>query len=391
MINVEEAKKRISEILISRKIEICPISESTGLFCAEEIFSPISVPSFDNSAMDGYALAFGDLKPEMVISGEVKAGVLSVEKLRPGTVVRIFTGAPIPEGADTVVKQEVANVYENKFLIDVNEVKKGGFVRKAGAQCEVGEKVLEVGSEISSGTIALLASLGIEGIKVFSKPRIGVILTGDEVVEPGQKLENGQIYDANGPMLTSALMKLGVKPAFVEKVKDDADVVRSSVERLVEQVDVLILSGGISVGDYDFVRPTMQDMGVEELFYKVAQKPGKPLFVGKLGSKIIFALPGNPSSSLSCFMVYVKPFIRHFCGANDAFESNLRFPLSETYHSESILTFFLKCQLKNGMIHLLKGQESFNLISFNTATGLVEIPGINSVSPENSNYNYYPF
>lgn len=391
MFTVKEAKKILSELPVNRRIITFPITKSIGMYCAEDIASPISVPSFDNSAMDGYALAFEDLKPEMVISGEVKAGNSSVNKLKTGTVVRIFTGAPIPEGADTIVKQEIVTFQNGNFLVKPSQVKQGEFVRKAGAQCHKGQKILHAGTEISSGTVALLASLGIQEVKVYDKPKVGVILTGDEVVSPDQILHPGQIYDANGPMLRTALSRLGIEVEFVEKVQDEAEAVENLIETLLKKVDILILSGGISVGDYDFVRPALQNLGVSELFYKIGQKPGKPLYAGTLGAKSIFALPGNPSSSLSCFRIYVSPFIRQFLGDNHAFQTQFRFPLAESFRNDSSLTFFLKCTLKAGEIHLLSGQESFNLIAFNQASGLVEIPASDQKDHKDQVFNYYPF
>jgi molybdopterin molybdotransferase len=391
MITVQEAKKTLAEVPFNRNIKILPITKSIGTFCAENITSPISVPSFDNSAMDGYAMAFEDLKPEMDISGEVKAGNSSVEKLKTGTVVRIFTGAPIPEGADTIVKQEIISIKNGKFVVETGQVKKGEFVRKAGSQCQKGQEVLQIGTEISSGTVALLASLGIQEVKVYDKPKVGVILTGDEVVSTEHQLQPGQIYDANGPMLHGALSQLGIDFKFIDKVQDKAEEVENSIKALLEKVDILILSGGISVGDYDFVRPALQNLGVKELFYKVAQKPGKPLYAGTLGAKTVFALPGNPSSSLSCFKIYVSPFIRQFLGDNHAFETQFKFPLAETFQNDASVTLFLKCVLKAGEIHLLSGQESFNLIAFNEATGLVEIPVLDKGYEKGTLFNYYPF
>ncbi|MCH7414800.1 molybdopterin molybdotransferase MoeA [Belliella sp. R4-6] len=391
MITVDIAKSILKSLAIQREMITIPIVDAVDCFCAEAVFSPISVPSFDNSAMDGYALCFDELQSEMEISAMVKAGSTTKEAIKTGTAVRIFTGAPIPSGADTVVKQEIVRVNGNRFSIDPSLVNKGDFVRVVGAQCKADDEILGRGDKISFGTIALLASLGVQDVKVFRKPKVGVILTGDEVVTSELELQDGQIYDANGPMLCAALMKLGIQVEFVEKVKDEAFEVEASIKKLIEKVDVLILSGGISVGDFDFVRPALQNLGIEELFYKVAQKPGKPFYAGVLGSKFIFALPGNPSSSLSCFQVYVRPFLNRFSGDEYAYDSDFKFPLVQEYKTDSSLTFFLKCELKNNMVRVLNGQESFNLVSFNKATGLVEIPSRDAQDVNDGLYNYYPF
>jgi len=246
-------------------------------------------------------------------------------------------------------------------------------LRRAGSQCELGQLILPEGTRITPGTLGLLASLGTEEVSVFAAPQVSVILTGDEVVELGQALQPGQIYNANGPALLGYLSQLGISDVKVYKVKDDlAEVIRVIGEALAS-ADVLLLTGGISVGDYDFVQEGLAENGVETLFYKVKQKPGKPLWVGTRSEQTVFALPGNPASVLSCFMQYVKPCLQQLLGDPDAWKSPQLYPLAQGWKKDVSVTVFLKAKLEQGQIHILPGQESFNLLSFGVADGLVEV------------------
>jgi molybdopterin molybdotransferase len=233
--------------------------------------------------------------------------------------------------------------------------------------------ILPEGTRITPGTLGLLASLGIEEVSVFAAPQVSIILTGDEVVELGQALQPGQIYNANGPALLGYLSQLGISDVKVYKVKDDsAEVIRVIGEALAS-ADVLLLTGGISVGDYDFVKEGLAENGVETLFYKVKQKPGKPLLAGIKGDKLIFALPGNPASVLTCFMQYVKPSLGQWMGNPAAWEQSISYPLAANWQKQAKLTVFLKARLVAGQVEVLPGQESFNLLSFGLADGLVEV------------------
>jgi molybdopterin molybdotransferase len=246
-------------------------------------------------------------------------------------------------------------------------------LRRAGSQCEQGQLILPEGTRITPGTIGLLASLGIEEVSVFAAPQVSIILTGDEVVELGQALQPGQIYNANGPALLGYLSLLGISAVKVYKVKDDsAEVIRVIGEALAS-ADLLLLTGGISVGDYDFVQEGLAENGVETLFYKVKQKPGKPLLAGIKEDKLIFALPGNPASVLTCFMQYVKPSIAQWMGNPAAWEQAISYPLATNWEKQAKLTVFLKARLVAGQVEILPGQESFNLLSFGIADGLVEV------------------
>jgi molybdopterin molybdotransferase len=236
-----------------------------------------------------------------------------------------------------------------------------------------------------------LASLGVEEVSVFAAPLVSIILTGDEVVEVGQALQPGQIYNANGPALLGYLSQLGISTVKVYKVKDDPNEVIRVIGEALATSDVLLLTGGISVGDFDFVKEGLAENGVETLFYKVKQKPGKPLLAGIKGSKLVFALPGNPASVLTCFMQYVKPSLGQWMGNPAAWEQPSRYPLATNWEKQVKLTVFLKARLVSGVVEVLSGQESFNLLSFGSADGLIEIGEDQQALKEGTLVSFYPW
>ncbi|MBS4073278.1 MAG: molybdopterin molybdotransferase MoeA [Algoriphagus sp.] len=373
-VDVSKAKELLKGLAISPKSHIIPLSQAVGKFTSNPVFAPMNVPSFDNSGMDGYAFAWDDLGESRKLAQVVQAGVNPDFTLEKGTAVRIFTGAPVPRGADTVVQQEWVTVIGDTIFFELEKLVKGMHVRKAGSQCQTGELILNSGTQVTPGTIGLLASLGIEQVEVISSPSLSIILTGDEIIEIGQALQPGQIYNANGPALIAYLSQMGITEVKVLKVKDEKSEVTRVIGEALEASDVVLLTGGISVGDYDFVKGSLAENGVLQLFYKVKQKPGKPIFAGVKGEKMIFALPGNPASVLTCFIQYVKPFLLRLLGNPDAWNAAVYFPIASDFNKKAPLTFFLKAKLDNGCVIILPAQESFNLLSFGIADGVVEIP-----------------
>ncbi|MFC5191052.1 molybdopterin molybdotransferase MoeA [Algoriphagus aquatilis] len=373
-VDVSKAKELLKGLAISPKSHIIPLSQAVGKFTSNPVFAPMNVPSFDNSGMDGYAFAWDDLGESRKLAQVVQAGVNPDFTLEKGTAVRIFTGAPVPRGADTVVQQEWVTVIGDTIFFELEKLVKGMHVRKAGSQCQTGELILNSGTQVTPGTIGLLASLGIEQVEVISSPSLSIILTGDEIIEIGQALQPGQIYNANGPALIAYLNQMGIKEVKVLKVKDEKSEVTRVIGEALGASDVVLLTGGISVGDYDFVKGSLAENGVLQLFYKVKQKPGKPIFAGVKGEKMVFALPGNPASVLTCFIQYVKPFLLRILGNPDAWTAPAYFPIASDFNKKAPLTFFLKAKLDNGRVIILPAQESFNLLSFGIADGVVEIP-----------------
>lgn len=371
MINIVEAKNILEKNTIILCEEEIDVTNSLSRILSNHILSPIDVPSFDNSAMDGYAFQFQKGKNTYQVVTKIQAGDFPTFILKENETARIFTGAPIPKGADTVIPQESVQVENEKIFFEENHIQIGNHIRFCGAQCKKGDIIVQSGTPITPGVIGLLSSVGIVKVKVFRQPLVKVIITGNEIVEPGTILKQGEIYNSNQSAIGSYLQLLGIKNVEIFHVKDNLEELKKNVSSALKSCDVLILSGGISVGEYDFVYNALSENGVEALFYKIKQKPGKPLFVGKKENQIIFALPGNPAAVLSCMNQYVKPCLLQMMGAKEAFESNLKLPLAHDWKKKTPLANILKAEIKNGKVTILEGQDSFNLQAFAVANAFV--------------------
>ncbi|REE05610.1 molybdopterin molybdotransferase MoeA [Marinoscillum furvescens] len=372
MISVEDALDHVSRQTVNRRSSKRKVEEATGCILATDIKAPIHIPIFDNSAMDGYAL--GSAGRSFTLVGEVAAGVNPEEVLKPGEAVRIFTGAKVPEGTYAVVMQEKVVAKEGEITLE-EDVVEGANVRKAGEEIHEGDVVFQQGHLLNAATAGLLYTLGITAVEVYKPPRVGLMVTGNELVTPGEPLGAGQIYESNGGMLKVALEMAGVTNIQVRQVKDDLETTRATVAELLHTVDILLVSGGISVGDYDFVKQSLEANGVEEVFYKVKQKPGKPLYFGKHESSYVFALPGNPASSLNCFYVYVRPLIENYLGVKSSrqFEEAV---LSHAHEVKGDRPVFYRSKLAKGQIEILGKQSSSMLHSFALGNALVYLqPG----------------
>ncbi len=374
IISVSEAKARLKKHIPTGLSSFCRIHLANGRVLAKNIIAPMDVPSFDNSAMDGYAIAWEDAGESRQVVGLVAAGDSELKSLEKGEAARIFTGAPIPPGADTVIQQEKIIRTGNQIQFEKKDFRKGTSVRLRGAQCKQGDEILNAGTQINPGTIALLASLGIAEVEVFDLPIIALIVTGNELREVGEELNPGQIYNSSGPAILAYLDSLGVKGVQIFHVEDEFEKVILTIKQALVVSDFLLIAGGISVGDFDFVKDGLNENDVEEIFYKISQRPGKPFFAGKKKEKVIFALPGNPASVLTCFLNYVKPSILQWAGHFDPWKPSQFLPIAESFTKTVNLTLFLKSRIENGQVQILPGQESFNLLSFGQADGLAEIP-----------------
>jgi len=390
-IAVQEAKEILKGLSLTGVKAQLPLQKALGSWTASPIHAPMQVPSFDNSGMDGYAFAWADGGDSRQLAQVVQAGTFPDFTLQPGTAVRIFTGAPVPKGADTIVQQEWVRVEGDRIFFDLEKLNQGMNFRRAGSQCEQGQLILQEGTRITPGTLGLLASMGVAEVTVFAAPQVSIILTGDEVVEVGQALQPGQIYNANGPALLGYLSQLGITEVKIFKVRDDPNEVIRVIGEALASSDVLLLTGGISVGDFDFVKGGLAQNGVETLFYKVKQKPGKPLLAGVKGSKLVFALPGNPASVLTCFMQYVKPSLGQWMGNPAAWEQARSYPIATNWEKQVKLTVFLKARLVAGQVEVLPGQASFNLLSFGSADGLIEIGEDQQALKEGTLVSFYPW
>ena len=373
MITVEEAFKRIANHINSTTKSVKKlVINATGFVLSEDVYSPINMPPFRQSAMDGYALYLhNDVNYTLV--GEVKAGDGHHPIIKSGEAVRIFTGSAVPDTANTVIMQEKVTRDGDQLKV-AHTVSVNENIRPLGEQIQKGELALKKGTKLSPAAVGYLTTLGIAEVAVFSKPSIAIITTGDELINVGQPLDYGKIYESNSWMLQSALQSLNYNRITLKKVKDDYASTVTAIKKALSENDVVLISGGISVGDYDFVGKALAELEVEEVFYKVKQKPGKPLFFGKKDNTAVFALPGNPASALSCFYIYVYPTLQRLSGEKDFSLNRMIVKSASKYFKKGDRAQFLKAYLKNGKASILEGQSSAMLHTFALANVLVYMP-----------------
>lgn len=372
MVSVSEAKKLIKENCLIEIIKEISLIQAVGFVIAEKMYAPFDTPHFNQSAMDGYAFSFEDWDKtsDLEIIGEVQAGNVFQEKISAMKAVRIFTGAALPKDVDTVVIQENVIRTDNTISIKNDLLKKGNNIRLIGSQTKKGELIAEANQIITPATISFLASFGIYKIKVYYNPSISIITTGKELLQQNEQLTEGKIYESNSYTLIAALQQMNISPTSVQTVDDDEAAITKTIRQQL-QSNIVLITGGISVGDYDFVSSALEKCGVKKIFHKVKQKPGKPFYFGTFGQTLIFALPGNPASVLSCFYEYVVEAIGFFSKKN--YYKKLQLPLANDYSKKRGLTFFLKGKIQNNSAFILSHQESYKMNSFAEANCLIEL------------------
>ena len=373
MISVKQAKKIIIEAALPKKSVLLPLSEAFGLVTSKPIIATTDIPNFAQSSMDGYALKYEDKGILLKVIGEMAAGTSEQIKINKGEATRIFTGAPLPLDADTVVMQEKIRFENNLLIVQDDNLKQGSNVRSKGAEVKQGDIAMVSGTYLSAAAIGFLAGIGCIEVSVYAPPKVAIILTGNELQKPGFPLEFGQVYEANSFQLKAALNKIGIKNSMVLTAEDDPEELRKVLQKALEVNDVVLLNGGVSVGDYDFVTQAAQSCGVEEKFHKIKQKPGKPLFFGTKEDKLVFGLPGNPSSSLTCFYEYVLPALESSMGLHSTLVE-ITASVTHDYPKPAGLTHFLKAFYSNGKVTPLHAQESFRLHSFAQANCFIILP-----------------
>ena len=373
MISVEQALEFIkSEEVKFFDTESIEVNKALGRVLSSSVKAPIDLPSFRQSSMDGYALNISDILKYKVV-GEIKAGDNKNLNLLPGTCVRIFTGAAVPDSANTVVIQEKVKRNKN-FIILESFPQENQNIREKGSQIKKGSISLKKGNKLNPAGLGLIQSLGIQKINVYKKPLVTVIVTGNELIPPGNTLSKGKIYESNSLILSTGLEQNGISPQLVTEIPDNLDATEKVLSKVFDNSDLVLISGGISVGDYDFVGKAMKNLKVKEIFYRVFQKPGKPLYFGKKDKTYCFGLPGNPASTLSCFYIYVIPFLNKLCHNSNIELVRDFVPISHNYISNETRGLFLKAFINDKKVTILDYQNSSTLISFAKANALVYLP-----------------
>ena len=373
MITYEEALKTVLNHSYHSGNEAISLQDSIGRVLVEDVFSDVNMPPFNRSAVDGYACRKADIRLPLEVIETVKAGVLPSKKVGPGQCTQIMTGAPVPEGADCVL------MVEETIEISIDKIRFTGEDTKANfspfaQDTREGECVLESGTLIGPQHIGIMAAVGYVNPRVGMKPRVTVISTGDEIVEPNVKPGISQIRNSNGYQLAAQVFQAGAIPEYLGIAPDnEADTFRMISEALAES-DVVLLTGGVSMGTFDFVPKILEQSGIEILFRTVAIQPGKPTIFGIKGNKRIFGLPGNPVSCFTIFEILVKPLIWKMMGVEQPVR-NLRLPLGMDYQRKRTDRMqWLPVQIRDGNVFPLEYHGSAHIFSLATAYAIAAIP-----------------
>lgn len=289
MITVERAIKLIKEQILPSTAVNKQLKEAVGLVLAKDIVAPISIPAFPQSSMDGYAFAYDPHLTSYTLVGAIAAGDSSKIVLEKGTAVRIFTGAAVPIGADTVLMQEKAKIEEGNLIVLQEDIKQGDNYRPIGSEIKEGTIAVSKGTLLNPATIGFLANIGIAAADVFPRPKVGIIVTGNELQSPGSTLEYGQVYESNSYTLLAALKQIHIQEIKVFAAPDDLNTLSSKLKEMLDSNDIVFMIGGVSVGEYDFTLKAFEVNGVKPIFHKIKQKPGKPLLFGKKKTSLFLA------------------------------------------------------------------------------------------------------
>ena len=371
---VEVALARLLDMADASRIvehERLPLAQIQGRVLANDLLSTLDLPPWPNSAMDGYALRVADWSSEpLVVSQKIFAGQ-APDALQPGTCARIFTGAPVPAGADCVEMQENAEVQADGRVCFTQALSPGQNIRPQGQETTVGELILSAGTVLGPIELGLAASLGCAELEVIRRVRVAVLSTGDELIEPGQALGPGQIYNSNRVLLCSWLQRLGCEVVDAGILPDDLDTTRARLGEL-KNVDLILSTGGVSVGEADFLGIALREQG-ELSLWKLAIKPGKPLTFGHFRGVPVIGLPGNPASTLVTFALLARPYLLRRQGVQQVEPLKIQVPAGFDWPVAGNRREYLRGRVENGRAIIYKNQSSGVLRSAAWADGLVEV------------------
>jgi len=384
MLELEEAQRRILEAVRFLPAESVLLSAADGRVLAEKIISQIDLPGFDNSAVDGYAVQAIDLisanratPVSLRLTGKIPAGKSFSGKIEPGQCVRIFTGSPLPGGADAVAMQEDTQPDSKNAdqILFLDSVKSWENIRFRGEDVKDGSTLAEVGTRLGVGHLSLLGAVGVESVRVARQPIIGLLATGSELREAGQQIGPSEIFESNRVGLATLAQRVGAVPKIFPLIPDTLAATKAGLEKAFAECDAVVTTGGVSVGELDFVKAAFENLGGKLGFWKVSIKPGKPFVFGQLGEKPLFGLPGNPVSALVTFILLVAPALAQMQGAKTFSWPNYPGVLTEPLENRGDRRHFMRVSVdEKGRVSSAGTQASHILSSFAKANGLVEVP-----------------
>jgi molybdopterin molybdotransferase len=375
MISPDEARQLIIIHTGTLPVEQLLLQEAYGRILAKPVLAPHDHPFFDQSAMDGYALRREDLDKfeTLLISDEIPAGKTDLPTLNKGEAFRIYTGAAVPRSADTVVIQEHTERIGNQLKV-LKQPLLGANIRRQGEQIKKGHVALEAGHRLNAAGVGFLASIGVSNVSTSLLPKVTIVATGNEFLATGEELIPGKIFESNSVFLESALRQEEII-AQKTRCEDNSEKLQKLLSDLAQINDLTLITGGVSVGDYDFTPEALQLAGFEVIFHKINQKPGKPLlFAKRADGKLAFGLPGNPQSVLSCFYQYVIPALRKMQGALNLQLLSCRLPILETIKNISGKTLFVPAFISQEGVIALTNKGSHALLGSALANALIELP-----------------
>ena len=372
LLTVDEAQAEVLARCRPLDSEPVPLDEAAGRISADAARAQVDLPPFPSSAMDGYAVRTADVPGALTLVGRIAAGRPAERALAAGEAMEISTGGVVPEGADAVAPVETVTVRGDEVEVP-ERLEPGTHVRPRGGDVRAGDVVVAAGVRLAATQLGALAAAGVAEVACALRPRVVVLATGSELVQPGTPLAPGQVYEANALMLASAIASVGADVERLPAVADDERAHRAAIERGLE-ADVLVTSGGVSVGPHDLVRRVEAELGVEEVFWGVAVKPGKPVAFGVRGRTLVFGLPGNPVSSLVGCELFVKPALRALQGLADPLPRFERGRLASSLRQNATRDELVRARIEDGALAPLTGQESHMIARAAAANALVHVP-----------------
>ena len=373
MISEEEARRRVLQNVHSLRERIVPLSEALDCFSACDVVARWPLPMFDNSAMDGYAVVASSSTKgtRLHVIGEQPAGIDRELRISGGEAARIFTGGPIPAGADAVIMQEETTREGDKIMVN-ESVDPGEFIRRRGCDLTEGQKIVGLGERIRPTTMALLASQGFADVTVGGQVNAAIISTGDEVVTPGTKLDQGQIYDSNLILLQALVQQCGACVQSAEHCPDQRERLIQAIQRGIKS-HILVITGGVSVGEHDLVQSALRSLGARIDIWRVAIKPGKPFLFGECGGCAVFGLPGNPVSAFVTFLQFVRPAILKMMSAKNVDLPKVPAKLTVDLANEGDRPHYVRGRTENGAFAPVGRQESHALFGLSQSNALLRI------------------